>query len=119
MIVMGVRASDKTINETKDKADVFLGASKTLTDMKAQAQKDNINILTSQIDNMTYQLNGTPYCREIIRWAFNEETKVGDVAPEVYQLQDMFLVVGLKDVKEKGILSFEQAKPYIESQVKN
>jgi peptidyl-prolyl cis-trans isomerase D len=119
MIVMGVRASDKTINETKDKADVFLGASKTLTDMKAKAQKDNINILTSQIDNMTYQLNGTPYCREIIRWAFNEETKVGDVAPEVYQLQDMFLVVGLKDVKEKGILSFEQAKPYIESQVKN
>ncbi|MEE1097601.1 MAG: SurA N-terminal domain-containing protein [Bacteroidales bacterium] len=119
MIVMGVRASDKTINETKDKADVFLGASKTLTDMKAQAQKDNINILTSQIDNMTYQLNGTPYCREIIRWAFNEETKVGDVAPEVYQLQDMFLVVGLKDVKGKGILSFEQAKPYIESQVKN
>lgn len=31
----------------------------------------------------------------------------------------MFIVVGLKDVKEKGILSYEQAKPYIESQVKN
>lgn len=119
MIVMGVRASDKTINETKDKADVFLGAVKTIADMKAQAQKQNINILLSTINNMSYQLNGTPYCREIIRWAFNEDTKVGDVAPEVYQLQDMFIVVGLKDVKEKGILSYEQAKPYIESQVKN
>ncbi|MBQ2387072.1 MAG: SurA N-terminal domain-containing protein [Bacteroidales bacterium] len=119
MIVMGVRASDKTINETKDKADVFLGAVKTIADMKAQAQKQNINILLSTVNNMSYQLNGTPYCREIIRWAFNEDTKVGDVAPEVYQLQDMFIVVGLKDVKEKGILSYEQAKPYIESQVKN
>lgn len=118
MIVMGVRASDKTINATKDKADVFLGAVKTISDMKAQAQKQNINILLSTVNNMSYQLNGTPYCREIVRWAFNEDTKVGDVAPEVYQLQDMFVIVGLKDIKEKGILTYEQAKPYIESQVK-
>lgn len=118
MIVMGVRASDKTINEIKDKADIFLGSSKSLAEMKAQAQKQNINILTSTVREMDYQLNGTPYCREIIRWAFNEDTKVGDVAAEVYQLQDMFVVVGLKEIKEKGILPLEQVKPYIESQVK-
>lgn len=118
MIVMEVRASDKTINEIKDKADIFLGSSKSLVDMKAQAQKQNINILSSSVREMDYQLSGTPYCREIVRWAFNKDTKKGDVAPEVYQLADMFIVVGLKDVKEKGILSLEQVKPYIESQVK-
>ncbi len=118
MIVMGVRASDKTINETKDKADIFLGSAKNLAEMKAQAQKQNLNILTSSVRDMDYQLSGTPYCREIVRWAFNEDTKVGDVAAEVYQLHDMFVVVGLKDIKEKGILPLEQVKPYIESQVK-
>lgn len=118
MIVMGVRASDKTINEIKDKADIFLGTSKSLADMKAQAQKQNINILSSSVREMDYQLSGTSYCREIVRWAFNKDTKVGDVAAEVYQLQDMFVVVGLKDIKEKGILPLEQVKPYIESQVK-
>ena len=69
MIVMEVRASDKTINEIKDKADIFLGASKSLADMKAQAQKQNINILSSSVREMDYQLSGTPYCREIVRWA--------------------------------------------------
>ncbi|MEE0889919.1 MAG: peptidylprolyl isomerase [Bacteroidales bacterium] len=118
MIVMGVRASDNTINEIRDKANIFLGSAKTLAEMKAQAQKQNVNILTTTVREMDYQLNGTPYCREIIRWAFDEKTEVNAVAPEVYELQDMFLVVALKDKKEKGVMTLEQVKPYIESQVK-
>lgn len=118
MIVMGVRASDNTINEIRDKANIFLGSSKTIAEMEAQAKKQNLNILTSTVRSMDYQLNGTPYCREIVRWAFDEKTKLNDVAPEVYELTDMFLVVGLKDKKEKGNMSLEQTKNYIESQVK-
>ena len=117
-IVMGVRASDNTVNQIRDKANIFLGSAKTLAEMKAQAQKQNLNILTSTIREMDYQLNGTPYCREIIRWAFDEKTELNTVAPEVYELTDMFLVVALKDKKEKGVMTLEQVKPYIESQVK-
>ena len=36
----------------------------------------------------------------------------------MYELTDMFLVVALKDKKEKGVMTLEQVKPYIESQVK-
>lgn len=118
MIVMGVRASDNTINEIRDKANIFLGSSKTLAEMRALAQKQNLNILTSTVREMDYQLNGTPYCREIVRWAFDEKTELNAVAPEVYELTDMFLVVGLKDKKEKGVMPLEQVKNYIESQVK-
>jgi peptidyl-prolyl cis-trans isomerase D len=118
MIVMGVRASDNTVNALRDKANVFLGKSKTLAEMKAQAQKDNLNILTSTVREMDYQLNGTPYCREIVRWAFDEKTELNAVAPEVYELTDMFLVVALKDKKEKGVMPLEQVKNYIESQVR-
>ncbi len=118
MIVMGVRASDNTINEIRDKANIFLGSSKTLAEMRALAQKQNLNILTSTVREMDYQLNGTPYCREIVRWAFDEKTELNAVAPEVYELSDMFLVVGLKDKKEKGVMPLEQVKNYIESQVK-
>ncbi|MBR5253780.1 MAG: SurA N-terminal domain-containing protein [Bacteroidales bacterium] len=118
MIVMGVRASDNTVNAIRDKANIFLGSAKTLKEMQAQAQKQNLNILTSTVREMDYQLNGTPYCREIVRWAFDEKTELNAVAPEVYELSDMFLVVALKDKKEKGIMTLEQVKPYIESQVK-
>jgi hypothetical protein len=30
----------------------------------------------------------------------------------------MFVVVGVKDIKEKGNLTLEQVKPYIENQVR-
>ncbi len=118
MIVMGVRASDNTINAIRDKANIFLGSAKTVAEMEAQAKKQNLNILTTTVREMDYQLNGTPYCREIIRWAFDEKTELNAVAPEVYELTDMFLVVALKDKKEKGVMPLEQVKSYMESQVK-
>ena len=117
-IIMEIRASEKTVNEIRDKANNFLGSATNMDGFKQAAQKQNLNILTSQVRDMDYQLNGTPYAREIVRWVFNKDTKKGDVAPEVYELPDMFLVVGVKDIKEKGILPLEQVKPYIENMVR-
>ncbi len=117
-IIMEIRASEKTVNEIRDKANNFLGSATNMDGFKQAAQKQNLNILTSQVRDMDYQLNGTPYAREIVRWVFNKDTKKGDVAPEIYELPDMFLVVGVKDIKEKGILPLEQVKPYIENMVR-
>lgn len=118
-IIYEIRASEKTVNEIRDKANNFLGSATNMSSFTQAAQKQNLNILTSQLRDMDYQLNGTPYAREIVRWAYNKETKKGDVAPEVFDLSgEMFVVVGLKDIKEKGILTLEQVKPYIENQVR-
>ncbi|MDR0790387.1 MAG: SurA N-terminal domain-containing protein [Bacteroidales bacterium] len=117
-ITVDIRATDKTINATKDKADVFLGSVKTMDEFTAAAQKQNVNILTANVRDMDYQLNGTPYCREIIKWIFNDKTKKGDIAAEVYQLSDMFLVVGVKDIWDKGTLPLEKIKTQLEQQVK-
>lgn len=118
-IINEIRASEKTVNEIRDKANSFLGSATNMSAFTQTAQKQNLNILTSQLRDMDYQLNGTPYAREIVRWAFNEDTKKGDVSPEVYDLSgEMFVVVGVKDIKEKGNLTLEQVKPYIENQVR-
>ncbi|MDR1724782.1 MAG: SurA N-terminal domain-containing protein [Bacteroidales bacterium] len=117
-IVVDIRASDKTINGIKDKADIFLGNVKNMNEFTAAAQKQNLNIQTAQVRDMDFQFQGTPYCREIIKWAFNDKTKKGDVAPEVYQLNDMFLVVGVKNVWEKGTLPLEEIRTQLEPQIK-
>ena len=117
-IIMEIRPSEKTVNEIRDKANNFLGSATNMAGFTQAAQKQNLNILTSQVREMDYQLNGTPYAREIVRWLFNKETNKGDVAPEVFELTDMFIVVGLKDIKEKGILPLEQVKPFIENMVR-
>jgi peptidyl-prolyl cis-trans isomerase D len=125
-IVMGIRPSDKTIGEVRDKANIFLSKAKDLASMKTQAQKQNLNVLTSSVGAMSYQLDGTPYAREVVCWAFSNKTNKGDVAPEIYELQnldqfqDMFLIVGLKDIQPKGIMTLEQLKanPEFEKLVK-
>ncbi|MBQ7984006.1 MAG: SurA N-terminal domain-containing protein [Bacteroidales bacterium] len=115
-VVMGIRPSEKTVNDVKDKADIFLSKAKDLKALKAQAQKENFNVNTSVISQMSYQLDGTPYAREVVCWAFGKKVKPGDVSLEVYELQnidnfqDMFLVVGLKDIQPKGIIPLETLK---------
>ncbi|MBQ9254891.1 MAG: SurA N-terminal domain-containing protein [Bacteroidales bacterium] len=127
-IVIGIRPSDKTKQLYKDKADVFLAKAKDLATMKTLAQKEGLNVLSSNITEMSYQFDGTPYAREAVCWAFGipEKVKVGDVSNTVYELQDYnqynttFMVIGLKGIQEKGIMPLTKLKenPNFERQVK-
>ncbi|MBR1769294.1 MAG: SurA N-terminal domain-containing protein [Bacteroidales bacterium] len=124
-VVIGIRPSEQTILSVKGKADDFLAKSKDLVAMKSLAEKQNINVNTSSLTAMSYQLDGTPYAREAVCWAFGD-VKKGDVSNTVYELQDfnqyntMFVVLGLKDIQEKGFMSLEQLKenPQFERLVK-
>ncbi|MBR1626764.1 MAG: SurA N-terminal domain-containing protein [Bacteroidales bacterium] len=115
-VVMGIRPSEKTINDVKDEANIFLSHAKDLKAMEAQAQKKNLNLNSSYIGQLSYQLDGTPYAREVVSWAYGKKVKEGEVAPEIYELQnidnfqDMFVVVGLKTIQPKGIIPLETLK---------
>ncbi len=115
-VVMGIRPSEKTISDIKDKANIFLSKAKDLKSLESQAQTENLNVNTSYINQLSYQLDGTPYAREVVSWAYGKKVKVGEVAPEIYELQnvenfqDMFVVVGLKTIQPKGHISLETLK---------
>lgn len=115
-VVIGIRPSDKTINDMRDKANIFLSQAKDLTAMNAQAKKQNLNINSSTVGQMSYQLDGTPYARDVVAWAFGNKVKKNDVATEIFELQnidnfqDMFIVVALKDINEKGFIPLEKLK---------
>jgi peptidyl-prolyl cis-trans isomerase D len=56
--------------------------------------------------------------RQVIRWAFDKETNVGDVKRfEVANLGNV--VAKLKKVNEKGLMSVEEARPSVELVLKN
>ena len=115
-VVMGIRPSEKTISNIREQANIFLSSAKNIQALESEAQKKNINTNTSYINKMSYQLDGTPYAREIVSWAYGKKVKEGDVAPEVYELQDidnfrdMFVVVGLKTIQEKGFIPLATLK---------
>ena len=67
---------------------------------------------------MSNNLSGIGNARSIVQWAYNEDTKVGAVADQVYECDGMFVVVALKDVFKKGFATLEQVRPMIEQAVR-
>jgi len=56
-------------------------------------------------------------CRDIVKWIYDEKTKKGDVS-QVYSLDNMYVVVVLKDIYEEGYKTLEQVKEYAEAMAK-
>ena len=48
------------------------------------------------------QLSRYEDVREVIRWIYDDKTKVGDVSPIITVNNDIFFVVALKDIREDG-----------------
>jgi len=64
--------------------------------------------------------------RDIIKWAFDGSTEVGDVSPEVYTYSDQvnyydnkYVVATLKSVETPGMMSVSAARPVVEDAVRN
>lgn len=57
-----------------------------------------------------------PNTKEILRWIFNEETKVGDVSTP-FELDDKIVVVALSNIREKGTITMESAKPFMRPEI--
>lgn len=73
-----------------------------------------MQVRSARVNMMASNMAGIPNARSIVQWAFNEDTKVGDVANQVFECDDMFVVVALKDVFKKGYASVDQVKEMIE-----
>ncbi len=119
LITRKIEASNHTNKQILNNANLLASQSRTIQDLEANAKKGNYSLRNADfVAEMAYQLPGLSNARSIIRWAFNKETKIGDVAPEVFMIDDKYVVVALKDIKEKGYATLEQVKTYIENPVK-
>ena len=54
----------------------------------------------------TYQITGLNNPRQIVRWAFEEKTKVGDIST-VFDLDDMFVVAAVTNIVPEGYAPLE------------
>ncbi len=119
LITREIEPSKATNDAAFALAHKFAAANRTLASFDASAQQENLQVRNARANLMTETLAGIPNARQVIQWAFNEETKVGTVADQVYECEGMFVVAALKDVFKKGYATLEQVKPMIEMQVRN
>ncbi len=124
--------SEETQNKIQDKALAFLSANQSIEAMKKTADASNgeVRIETSpafeENDYSIGQLGSGSTSREIARWAFGNDAKVGKVAPSPFAYQNpgeyytnKFVVAALKNVLPEGMPRVADIKEDIELQARN
>ena len=113
-----IEPSNQTYQETYMKASSFAGQNKTPEAFdKAAVQQGLRKKQATGIKEMDNQVMGLSSAREMVRWAFAESTKIGEVSP-VFDLQGKYAIVILKRISPKGIPTLESVKDLLEPAVK-
>lgn len=128
-LVEPIVPSEETQNSIYDDALEFSGQNRTIEELKKTiAEKPELSIETEQgLTANSYQiasLGGGATSRDIVRWAFDPETRVGSVSPEVYIYDEpilfynsRYVVPALKSSVEAGISTLAEVKEHFTPQV--
>ena len=128
-----IEPSKNTQQITKDKAVALVQSAKTIEALTTAASQQNLQVLTSapvkSSDFSVGVLTPGDDAREIVRWAFNEESKLNAVSPEVFTFRDAaggyfdskYVVAALKTISPKGpaTVAALKANPEADQRVKN
>lgn len=120
-IEKSITAGDETRDSVFTKAESFAMQSKDLAGMDAYIQANpmlNIQKISApNILSSNQNINNLPNPKELIRWIFME-AKEGNVST-VNEVDNQFIVAGLKNKYEKGKVNLETVKFQIAYQVGN
>jgi peptidyl-prolyl cis-trans isomerase D len=124
--------SESTQKEKYNEAFAFMTNNRTLEAMTTAASSDPaLTIQTSNVfDRNDFQVDfalpSGQSAREMIKWAFKKDTKVGKVASYVYEFSDpikyfdnKYVVMGLEDIQKPGLPQVADIKADIEPAVMN
>lgn len=110
-IVKPIEASEKTVNK------VFSDASKLEValqdgDFTELAKAQNLEVKpVNNLGNMDANIPGIGSDRSIVNWAFNEDTKVGDI--KRFNVPEGYAIAQLTRKNGKGLMSVAQATPTV------
>ncbi len=114
-----VVASNETYQRTFAKASKLASENKDIESYDKAVTENNLNKRTANnLQKMSNYIAGLKNPRQIIHWAFNENTEVGSVS-SVFDLEDMFVVAVLKSKTEEGYPDLEDVKERIQRFVTN
>jgi len=112
-----VEPSGKTFQDIFAQANSFAADNTTIEKFEKTVTDKGLNKrLAERLEPMANSIPGINSPREIVRWAFNESTKKGNVST-VFDTDGSYVVAALKEVREKGILPLEQVKDNIKPMV--
>lgn len=118
MITRAILPSSATNRAVYAEASQFAGQNRAISAFESAAQQGNMQVRSARLNMMANQMPGIENARSIVQWVYNEDTKIGDVADQVFECDNMFVVVALKDVFKKGYATLDQVRTMIEQPVR-
>ena len=97
-----ITSSTKTYQNTFAEANKFVTENKTYDQFNAAIEAQGLTKRTMpRMNAATYQIAGIENPRQIVRWAFDKKTKIGDVST-IFDLDNMFVVAALTNIVPEG-----------------
>lgn len=94
--------STKTYQATFAEANKFVTENKTYDQFNKAIEEQGLTKRSMpRMNASTYQITGIENPRQIVRWAFDKKTKVGDVST-IFDQDDMFVVAALTNIVPEG-----------------
>lgn len=118
LVTREIVPSEATARDIYNEANAFAGQNRTYAEFNAASHQGNVQVRSSMVNQMSTRMQGVNNARSIVQWAFNEKTKVGDVAAQVFEADDMYVVAALKEVYKKGFPKLDQVRNMMETQVR-
>ena len=109
-----ITSSTKTYQNIFAEANKFVTENKTYDQFNAAIEEQGLTKRSMpRMNASTYQIAGIENPREIVRWAFKDDTKVGDIS-SIFDMDNMFVVAALTNIVPEGYAPLntvaEQAK---------
>jgi peptidyl-prolyl cis-trans isomerase D len=113
-----IEPSSKTMQDVYTQASQFASNAKDMEGFNKLIDEQKLTKrLAERISPDQNSLPGLSEARQIVIWAFNKDTKKGNIS-QVFDLESRYMVAVLKDVREKGVPTLDQLKEFIEPMVK-
>lgn len=110
-----IEPSEETIDYVWKNASEFISSNRTSEEFDASIEKKGLNKRTAEkVRAMDNNIAGLQSPRELLMWAFDKETKKGDVASKIFEFENKYVIAVLKEIQTKGIPTVEDVKRDIE-----
>ena len=118
-VALKVNPSEATTNEAYTKATKFEMETINGKDFAVSAKTANLTVVPAiKVKVMDEAVGALGNQRQIVKWAFDSATDLNDVKRfEVVNIGNV--IVTLKKIAAKGLMSVEEARPMVESLLKN
>ena len=100
-----ITVSEKTRSQYYAEANKFVTENRTYDQFTKAAEEGGITKRKAEgLEKSTYRITGLENPREIVRWAFNEKTKQGDISDKIFELDNdrQLVVAALTGVIHEG-----------------